>query len=285
MTTIYATPTEHAPAANYLAGMYSAKNLQYQAACIDRACSMYYVMIGGLYNAVNTQMRDAHDELAKHPKVYRQQVKRDTREALRCYDRWNTSMRTTLKDRYNLWLDVSDKIDETLHPHIWKMTMAMEQYLLKMNEPDAHLKAMLQCASTLAEMTKNTITKYFGQIQQRIGIDIKPMFAHGLGEDIYKWWERGTGPILRTGRKNVIIDFNDDANCRMAARVLAVQIADENLYNNAGDYALRLNPDQWKPLEKEDRMRLKKGLPIEQMEPTGLDINLKQLQDKYNGHD
>ena len=57
---------------------------------------------------------------------------------------------------------------------------------------------------------------------------------------------------------------------------------DYNILNEAGNYALHRNPDQWQYLDKEDRLRLKAGQDIAGPEDLeNKDIDIFVLKNKY----
>ena len=55
---------------------------------IDRCCSLYYLMMGSIYNTVQSAMVDARDAIRDSP-LYRQQIKQNIRKALKKYDELN----------------------------------------------------------------------------------------------------------------------------------------------------------------------------------------------------
>ena len=58
------------------------------------------------------------------------------------------------------------------------------------------------------------------------------------------------------------INFNQSKDINLAFEIIAKKLTDEHIFNRASEQALKQNPDKWHLLDKEDRMRLKKGLPL-----------------------
>ena len=103
---------------------------------IDRCCSFYYITCGSVYNVAQSAMVDAAAELRERPDIFRHRLKYNVRRALAAYDVWNRKMECQLADRYQLWLDISDKVDEEMQPHITKLYWAIKAVLMKRNIPD-----------------------------------------------------------------------------------------------------------------------------------------------------
>lgn len=226
---------------------------------IGRACALYYIMVGGLYNVVNTAMVDACNELKQHPKWWRFETKRDVNASFAAYERWQVKMKVALKDRFGLWLDMSDDIDEKFRMDVMKMRVSMANYLLKMDEPEATLRSHLELASTLMDMTEAAIGNFFDSCRRQIGRDLRHAFVGGDMSDIRRLWQAAILPIMRTQNPTKVVDFNDDEQCRLSARVIANRMGNATMYNQAGEYALQMNPQHWHYLEQEDQETLKRG--------------------------
>lgn len=274
--------TTTAPHGNFLRGIATPEKIQQQMQLVDRGCSLYYVMMGGLYNVMNSAMVDAMCLLKQNKRFFRQQIKRDFNKSMECFDAWVVKMKNTLGDRFQLWLDVSDKIDEDLHMDVTKLTFAFDNWLLKNGEPDNKLKASLQTVITLLDIADLTCNKLFDEIKRQVGRDIRPLFRGGTMQDVMFYWNRGCAPILKCKDNNKVIDFNESKDCNLAVQVIVKKVGNENLYNSASNYGLQLNPDQWKHLSKEDRMIIKNGKPIgedDAEEPT--EEQIEKLKHKY----
>lgn len=266
-----------APADNYLRGLTTKKMIDEQIQLVDRGCSLYYVMMGGIYNVMNSAMVDAMFLVKQNKRFYRQRIKQDFNMAVKCFNDWITKMKLKLGDRFQLWLDVSDKIDDELRMDVKKLTFAFDNWLLKNGEPDNKLKASLQTVITLIDISDVTCDKMFKSIQKNISCDIRPLFKGATMANVKFYWNRACEPILKCEDNKKVINFNDSPDCDLAVKVLIQKISNENLYNDASNYALQLNPDQWKYLSKEERMLVKKGTPLtvdnESEEPTEQQIN------------
>lgn len=230
---------------------------------IDRCCSLYYITCGSVYNVAQSAMVDAAAELRSRPDIFRHKLKYNVRRALAAYDVWNGKMARQLTDRYQLWLDISDKVDEEMQPHIQKLFFAIKAVLMKRRVPDYALRARCETALVVCKLARTYTDAVFAHMRETVGVDVGSFFFAGADfSDVTHLWEEAFTGYLATADGEDKIDFNDDPNCRLALDVLDRMLSEQRVFNRAGEYALHLNPDQWKHLDKADRMRLKKGAPL-----------------------
>ena len=230
---------------------------------IDRCCSFYYITCGSVYNVAQSAMVDAAAELRERPDIFRHRLKYNVRRALAAYDVWNGKMERQLADRYQLWLDISDKVDEEMQPHITKLYWAIKAVLMKRNIPDYALRARCETALIVCHLARTYTDAVFAHMRETVGVDVGAFFFTGADfSDVSHFWEEAFSGYLATADGQEKIDFNDDSNCRLALDILERVLSEQKIFNHAGAYALHRNPDQWKHLDKVDRMRLKKGLPL-----------------------
>lgn len=230
---------------------------------VDRSCSLYYITMGSVYTICQSAMVDARDFICTHEKAfYKQQVKYNIKKALEAYDKWNKKMENTLGTQYQIWLDVSDNVDEQIKPLVTTLYYSIDNFLLKNNVQHSKVYARMETALVLLQLAKMIYTDLFDNIQKRIGVNIRPLFKGGDASDIYHYWHEAMRYVSKM--MNVIpdINLNSDATINQAVDNIVRQLTAERIYNQGGEYAIRLNPDQWKCLDKETRMKLKKGLPI-----------------------
>lgn len=230
---------------------------------IDRSCSLYYITMGSVYTICQTAMVDAREFICTHEKAfYKQQVKYNIKKALEAYDKWDGKMKNTLGERYQIWLDLSDAVDEEVKPLVTTLYYSIDNFLLKNKIQHSKVYARMETAHVLLQLAKMIYANLFDNIQKRIGANIRPLFQGGDASDIYHYWDEA----MRYASKmmNVVpdVNLNSDPTINQAVDNIVRQLTAERIYNNGGEYALRLNPDQWKCLDKETRMKLKQGLPI-----------------------
>lgn len=208
-------------------------------------CDPYYTIVGGCLNIAQTLMVDAIEEIKKQG-LYRQKAKMLGKLALaRMEDELNT-IKSALqiiaiygKDSYQLWLDVTDKMQEILQPDMDKMFYAYDNYLLKKKKDKHIMLAKIYFASTfLYYCTERVYPAVARGVMNRAGLDMKQVFPNGDAKNIRKAWE-GMEQIVAWHYG--IVDFGEDANCRLAMDVLDNRLANDALYREAAEYGLAQN--------------------------------------------
>lgn len=222
---------------------------QKQIDAIDRCCSMYYVINGSIYNVAQSSMVDAY-ELLRHDRRFRHQVKQDVLFALRDYERWDSRMRETLGDRYQLWLDISDNVAEIIRMDVRRLLWAFDAHLMRNKVEEHTLLATLQTSVTIIDLARQTTELDFDRFQKECGVDIRPLFQGGMFDDVAFRWKRAMAPFLKTEEVRPDIDFNDSKDCVLALRILTMKLSDPKTYNAAGKEALPVNADVCRKYDK-----------------------------------
>ena len=271
---------EHQEQKNYIHALHPAQQ-QRTLKQMERACSLYYLMMGGIYNSVQTAMIDAREAIKDTP-LYRHEVKRNIRLAMNAYDALAGKIKQGLGPKYQLWLDTTDAIDDEMYRHTQKLFFAIDAHLLAHNVSWHRARAWMETARILADMAAATFRQLFGYLHRTVGVDMSRLFRGGDFADILHYWERAALPLLSTAQVPGI-NLNGDANVNLAVDIINTRIKDYHLLNRAGNYALHRNPDQWKYIDdKEARLRLKHGLDICGDAPGGTDgLDLSALAGKY----
>lgn len=235
---------------NYIAG-----TLGGEAALdrIDRCCSLYYLMSGGAFNAAQSAMVDAVEVLRQHPNLYGHGVKGSVKKAMRCYDQWNARIKDTMGDRYVLWLDVTDKVDAEIRPKVETMYWSINATMLKADIPQHELMARMETALAMTEAAEFCNRELFKYFRKEIGLDISNMFIGGDFKGVRRWWQDACDNLRKRLTPGIVIDLNADKNCSLAMEIIMKRLMDMDMYNRAGRYGLRLNPDTWGYLSDEDR--------------------------------
>lgn len=220
----------------------------------------------------------------RYPPLYRQQIKQNIRKALKKYDELNNKIKQALDDKYQLWLDTTDRADEILQPHIFKLSISINSFLLKNNYPNREVISKMETARILADIANKTFTRMFQFFRKSLGFNLATAFTGGDFADILFWWSKATKPLFNTTH-NINVNLNDDPNISLAVEIIMQKMQDHNILNDAGNYALHRNPDQWQYLDKEDRLRLKAGQDIAGPEEVTSSLpDISKLKEKFK-HD
>lgn len=208
---------------------------------IDERCSMYYIIIGSVYNLAQSAMVDAMP-LLKESKWWRFEVKKDANAALGAYESWNSKMKMKLWDKYQMWLDVSDAVADKMKVDVQKLRWSYDALLMREKIEEHTLKSYLLTASTLNDIAENTFGKFLRDGSKNIGVDLTEMFkAESSFAAVKANWDKAVAPIMMCGGGN--IDCNKDSNCVLAGDIICRKLADIEMYEEACKYAADLNMD------------------------------------------
>ena len=206
---------------------------------IDEQCSLYYIVIGSVYNLAQSAMVDAMPYL-KGSKWWKHEVKRDANLALGAYDTWNTKMKLKLWDRYQLWLDMSDAVADRMRLDVEKLRWSCDALLMKHK---AHtLVSSLLTALPLNALAALTFEKFLRDGSKAAGVNLCEFFKkESAFTSVKANWEKAVRPILHCSGGD--IDCNKDTNCVLAADIISKKLADFGMYEKACGYGAELNWD------------------------------------------
>ena len=208
---------------------------------IDEQCSLYYIVIGSVYNLAQSAMVDAM-QLLKKSKHYKHEIKRNSNMALEAYNHWNQKMKLKLWDKYQLWLDCSDAVADKMKMDIEKLRWSYDAELMKQGENEHTLKSYLLTAVTLNDIAMHTFVKFLTDGSEKIGIDQSRMFrSESSFESVKTNWEKAVTPLLHCSAGN--IDCNNNKNCVLASDIICKKLANFNMYEEACAYGAELNMD------------------------------------------
>ncbi len=208
----------------------------------DRYCSLYYITMGSVYNIAQTAMVDAYNAIKDDKKLYRQQTKQYINKALAAYDTWNSKMKAQLRDRYQMWLDISDDVAEKMKMHVQKLRWSYDAVLMRHNDTEHLLKAHLLTALTMNDLALSTFRKYIADGSEKTKVDMRLLFSKESSfKDVATNWENAVRRVLKCSGGD--IDCNKDSNCVLAADIISRKLADFKMYEEACGYGAEYNPE------------------------------------------
>ena len=208
---------------------------------VNDQCSLYYIIIGSVYNLAQSSMLDAKVML-QETKHWKHEVKRDVNKALAAYDTWDSKMKVQLCDRYQMWLDISDDVAEKMKMHVQKLKWSYDAVLMKHNDTEHLLKAHLLTALTMNDLALQTFRKYIADGSEKTKVDMSLLFSKESSfKDVAKNWENAVRRILKCSGGD--IDCNKDSNCVLAADIISRKLADFKMYEEACGYGAEYNPE------------------------------------------
>lgn len=131
-------------------------------ATIDRVTSIYYIMIGSLASVTQTSIKDLLDELRKRKDLFKHNLKFRIKEAFSRSEQLINVFKKHTKniDQYQLWLDITDSMEEELKTDTIRLFYTTDNILLKHNAPEHRLQTMTIVAYNLSVMLHDLSTRY-----------------------------------------------------------------------------------------------------------------------------
>lgn len=210
---------------------------------VDRVTSLYYMMIGSLVTITQTSVKDLLDVLSERKDLYRHSLKHNIKEA---YSR-SEQLIKVFKERvssigqYQLWLDITDTMEEELKPDIQKLFYTTDNILLKYNVPEHRIQSLTAVAYNLTVMLHDLSMRY-DEVMGNLGFSaggIKPsrMFLspmYGMYASM-----REVATIIITDRDASY--FKEGGMIYKALEVLALKVCDIERIEAAAADALKLS--------------------------------------------
>ncbi len=129
---------------------------------VDRAVSLYYMMIGSLASITQTAVKDLLDALIERKDLFRHSLKYHIKEAYARSEQLIRVFRDRTSDtsRYQMWLDITDGVEEDLRPDVTRLFYTTDNILLKHNVPEHRLQSMTVVAYNLTIMLHDMSVRY-----------------------------------------------------------------------------------------------------------------------------
>ena len=210
---------------------------------VDRMTSMYYLMIGSLATITQTAIKDLYDELFQRKDLFKFKLKLRIKEA---FSRSNQLIMTFKKytseiSQYDLWLDITDCMEDDLKNDMRNLYYVTDNILLKNNIKEHRLQTLACIAYNLSIMLHDMSQRY-DDVMKDAGIgtaNIKPseMFLSPM---------YGMYTSMKEVAAMIITDkdaeyFKDGNQINTALQVIAMKICDLERIEKAADEGLKLN--------------------------------------------
>lgn len=237
---------------NYISDTYTHNGMGVLQDKIDRSCSAAYVIVCCGNDVAGMALHDATAELREYPRIYRMDVKRAAKTAEERFLKYEHLLRETLKERFRLWLDIADNVNEEMRRHVFNLYMSFKQHLDTNGIPLSALRARIYTADTLLNISVRNFDDFFKVTRESTGTDLSRLFQPARLDGVGRAWDVVCNAMSGTDAAGNI-DFNESPRCRLAVDIICRRIADHEMLNRAGLDALRLNPELTKDLSEEDR--------------------------------
>lgn len=210
---------------------------------VDRMTSLYYLMIGSLSTITQTAIKDLYDELYQRKDLFKFKLKLRIKEA---FSRSNQLIMTFKKytseiSQYDLWLDITDCMEDELKNDMRNLYYVTDNILLKNNIKEHRLQTLACIAYNLSIMLHDMSQRY-DDVMKDAGIgtaNIKPseMFLSPM---------YGMYTSMKEVAAMIITDkdaeyFKDGNQINTALQVIAMKVCDLERIEKAADEGLKLN--------------------------------------------
>lgn len=210
---------------------------------VDRMTSLYYLMIGSLATITQTAIKDLYDELFQRKDLFKFKLKLRIKEA---FSRSNQLIMTFKKytseiSQYDLWLDITDCMEDDLKNDMRNLYYVTDNILLKNNIKEHRLQTLACIAYNLSIMLHDMSQRY-DDVMKDAGIgtaNIKPseMFLNPM---------YGMYTSMKEVAAMIITDkdaeyFKDGNQIHTALQVIAMKVCDLERIEKAADEGLKLN--------------------------------------------
>ena len=232
--------------------------------------SLMNLVIGAVNTIAGKAVIDAKDELFKRKDLWRFEIKKNARLAEDAYYEYEKIHTRNFGDRYNLFLDYLNAVEDNIEKDVNMLTMSIAQVLTKHNQKDSMLKAKVETARTMSEYACSMFDMLIEKANNKVNtrciklilsrkmkpFDFKPSFAAGRITGVFHYWDKVTSLICKPDHKSESITLNDDPNCKLAFEIIERKITSEDFLNKAGYDALQLNPECISTIAAEDYQEL-----------------------------
>lgn len=100
---------------------------------VSKFYMLFYTMIGGFASVVQTQITDTYNLIKEDKKIFRMEAKKRLTEAKEQSDDLIAAFKHYMSEvqMYQLWLDLTDIIEDDLKPDVQKCFFAIDNQFLK----------------------------------------------------------------------------------------------------------------------------------------------------------
>lgn len=195
---------------------------------------------------------DAFDLLAKHSLYHSSNIKRYANLAKRKYYDYEKLHSSNFGDRYQLFLDYLDAVEDIMSPHLNVLFWAVKRVLDKYKQSDTVLKTKVMIARTMIELSCSVFDDILSESQKHTGHDFTKYMRPARLTGCLSFWDNVTNALCVTHKGQPDINLNADSDVALAVKIIRTKLSDADTLNRAGYYALKLNPDIVEKYAKDD---------------------------------
>ena len=201
------------------------------------------MMIGSLATITQTSIKDLLDMLAKRKDLFKHKLKYRMKEAFSRSEALIAVFKkhTSTIAQYDLWLDITDSMEDDLKIDVQRIFYTTDNILLKHNVKDDKLQSQTVVAYNLTVMLHDLSQRY-DEVMGKLGFGSPGM--RPSKEFLLPMY--GMYTSMREVAEMLITDsdaeyFKEDGAIHKALEVLALKVCDLDKIDHAADEGLKLN--------------------------------------------
>lgn len=149
------------------------------------------------------------------------------------------------RDKYTLWLDTTDRVDEEMKPHMDRLYYAVKMVMDRHSTPHSETLARMWTAHIMLQFAIRQFDTLFSDQKSRTGISLRCAFASGCMTGQLKAWHHALEALDKQlcpkDAPDVVLD--QDPAVRTGVRAIGNKLNDPDLYNRGAEYGISLNPE------------------------------------------
>ncbi len=149
------------------------------------------------------------------------------------------------RDKYTLWLDTTDRVDEEMKPHMDRLYYAVKMVMDRYSTPHSETLARMWTAHIMLQFAIRQFDAIFSDQKSRTGISLRGAFASGCMTGQLKAWHHALEALDKQlcpkDAPDVVLD--QDPAVRTGVRAIYNKLNDPDLYNRGAEYGISLNPE------------------------------------------
>jgi hypothetical protein len=200
--------------------------------------SLCNTVLGAANTVAGKALFDAVEAIKADRKLFRQGVKKNLNLATEKFREYEKIHFQNMGDRYQMFLDYLDSVEELLKPNIDMLEMQFRQLFLKNDVTEPYMKAKVATADMMLELAVKIFEGLMKEAKKKTQYDFTPWFSRGKIDSPLFYFRKAADSLLGEANR---INPSTDANLVRAIRILEKTLTDANLFNKAGYMALQYN--------------------------------------------
>lgn len=139
---------------------------------ISKLYTLFYSMVGGFASIVQTQITDTYNLIKENKKIFRFEAKKRITEAKECSDELIDAFMHYMKEcgMSQLWMDMTDNIEDDLNPDVQKCFYAIDNQFLKHHVKEHKMYTMLLMSELMSSMLVSSVERFSEMMDKYNGI-------------------------------------------------------------------------------------------------------------------